>query len=107
MICRSAWRGAAGPREGMSIFSYRTADSTYLYYGLRPSGLAEAMQGRRLPDGWEFYSEEGTGSARQRVRVTITKLETRRFRLIAESAMGDGPWREEGIEHYRPLTSRE
>jgi hypothetical protein len=31
MICRSTWRVASGPREGVSIFSYRNADATYLY----------------------------------------------------------------------------
>lgn len=103
MVCRATWRVASGPREGWSIFSYSSADSTYLYHGLRPGGTVEQMRGRRLGDGWEFTSEAGAGSARQRARVTIARLDGRRFRLVAESATGDGPWKVEDTEHYVPL----
>jgi hypothetical protein len=100
MVCRSTWRVASGPREAWSIFSYRAADSTYLYYGLRPSGAVDPMRGRRVADGWEFLSESGTGATRQRARVTIARLDSMQFRLVAEVAVGDGPWTVEGTEHY-------
>lgn len=60
------------------------------------------MRGRRLPDGWEFLSETGTGPTRQAKRVTITRLAPRRFRLVASSAVGDGPWTVVDTEHYIP-----
>jgi hypothetical protein len=100
MVCRSTWRTASGPREGWSIFSYRSSDSTYLYYGLRAGGAVEPMRGRRLVDGWEFLSESGEGASRQRVRVTITRVNPKRFRLVAEAAVGDNPWTIQDTEHY-------
>ena len=103
MVCRSTWRTETGPREGVSIFSYRAADSTYLYYGLRAGGAAVMMQGRRLPDGWEFSNDEGSGAGRVRTRVTITRLNDKRFRLVAETATGDGPWTVASTDHYRPI----
>jgi hypothetical protein len=105
MVCRSTWRVASGPREGVSIFSYRNADATYLYYGLRAGGAVVMHRGRRLPDGWEFFSDEGTGATGVRSRVTITRLAEKRFRLVAELAEGDGPWKVEATEHYRPVDS--
>jgi len=102
MVCKSTWRTASGAREGWSIFSYRAADSTYLYYGLRAGGAVEPMQGKQVADGWEFTSEAGVGASRQRLRVTITRLEAQRFRLVAASAAGDGPWVVAATEHYVP-----
>ena len=106
MVCRSTWRTASGPREGWSIFSYRASDSTYLYYGLRAGGPVEPMRGRRLVDGWEFVSESGEGPRRQRARVTITRLNPKRFRLVAEAAVGDGPWTTEDTEYYVSVSPR-
>lgn len=106
MVCRSNWRVGSGMREGVSIFSFRAVDSTYLYHGFRAGGAVETLHGRRLADGWEFGSEEGVGPTRQRIRVTITRLGARRFRLVAESAVGDGPWTVEDTEHYVPAPRR-
>ncbi len=108
MICRSTWQTATGPREGMSIFSYNAVDSTYLYYGLRAGGLVEPMRGRILPNdgGWEFIAEKGTGKDRVRERVTITRIGPRRFRLVAESATGDGAWKTDGTQTYLPSTAQ-
>ncbi len=108
MICRSTWETATGPREGMSIFSFNAADSTYMYYGLRAGGLVEPMRGRSTDNGsgWEFVSEKGEGATRLRERVTITTLGAGRFRLVAESATGDGAWKIEGTQHYRPAGER-
>lgn len=106
MICRSTWNVASGQREGMSIFSYSQADSTYLYYGLRASGLVEQLRGRRTNDGWVFESTPGSGVTRLRSRVTISTVGPSRFKLVAESATGDGPWKVEGTDHYRPLSAK-
>ena len=106
MICHSRWHVPSGQREGISIFSYNEADSTYLYYGLRPGGLVEQLRGRRLKDGWVFESAAGKGDPPVRSRVTISTVAPGRFKLVAESATGDGPWQVEGTEHYRPLNPK-
>jgi len=106
MVCHSEWLAASGPREAVSIFSFSPSDSTYLYHGFRASGSVEALRGHRTADGWEFGSEAGVGATRQRSRVTITRLGARRFRLVAESAIGDGPWQVEGTETYSEAPAR-
>jgi hypothetical protein len=91
MVCRSRWRAGDGTwREGVSIFSYRTADSTYLYHGFRSGGAVETLTGRATADGWRFGAESGSGDARQRVRVTITRLADGNFHLVEATAEGDG-----------------
>jgi hypothetical protein len=100
MICHSTWQVTSGPREGVSIFSFRASDSTYLYYGLRPSGAVEHMSGQRTADGFVFTSATGEGATRQRTRVTIRATAGAGFRFVAESSVGDGPWKEEGVETY-------
>jgi hypothetical protein len=102
MVCRATWQAATGPREGVSIFSYRAADSTYLYYGIRPSGAVEALEGRGIEDGFQFTGESGSGPERVRTRVTVTRTGPRGFRFLAESSRGDGPWEVAGTEHYVP-----
>lgn len=102
MLCRSTWNTATGPREGLSIFSFNSPDSTYLYYGLGAGGAVEAMRGRPTPGGWLFTAERGTGPARQRERVTISRTSTG-FLLVAESALGDGAWKVDATVNYRAL----
>lgn len=57
----------------MSLFSYRNADSTYLYF------------------------------ERERVRVFITRLLAGRFRFIEQTARGAGMFSAGDTIHYRPL----
>lgn len=93
MVCRGRSRAATGEwREGVSIFSYRAADSTYLYHGFRSGGAVEALTGRATADGWDFGAELGDGASRQRLRVTITRLPDGGFRLVDALAAGDGPF---------------
>lgn len=84
----------------MSIFSYRAEDSTYLYYGLRAGGAVEALEGRRVPDGFQFRTPLRSEPDQERTRVTMTRIGPQRFRFVAESAVGDGPWQPKGTEHY-------
>ena len=93
VVCRSGSRASTGEwREGVSIFSYRAADSTYLYHGFRSGGAVETLTGRATADGWDFGTEVGTGVTRQRQRVTITRLPDGGFRLVDALATGDGPF---------------
>ncbi len=102
MVCRSRWSVATGPREGMSLFSYRAADSTYLYYGLRAGGAVEALEGRQVPGGFQFWTPPARGRRGERIRVTMTRVGPQRFDFVAESSLDGGPWKVEGTEHYVP-----
>ena len=105
MVCRSRSKSAATGewREGISMFSYRPADSTYLYYGLRPGGSTQTLLGRATADGegWEFGGDEGTGTARTRTLVRIARLPGGRFRFVEQSAAGDAPFAAADTVHYR------
>lgn len=110
MVCRNRSVTASGePREGMSLFSYRAADSTYLYYGLGTSGSIEVLQGRATPDGWEFQGTRGVGPepGRERVRVQIVRLAARRFRFVEQTARGSSAFSAGDTIHYRPLAPTE
>lgn len=105
MVCRSRRQTGSGPREGMSIFSYRETDSTYLYHGFRSNGEVEVLEGQPVANGWLFSHEIDMGITRQRTRVTITRLSNDHFKLVAESAEGDNPWVVEGTANYRRISS--
>lgn len=105
IVCHSSWQTTSGPREGLSIFSYRQSDATYVYQGFRPGGGVQTLHGRVAADGsgFEFWGEEGAGVDRTRTRVYITTLEDGRFRFVARTASGDSEeWSEEIVHYERP-----
>lgn len=105
VVCRSRSKSAAGEwREGLSMFSFRPADSSYVYYGLRPGGVTQQLVGRATADGagWEFQGEEGAGPARQRTLVRIARLPGGRFRFVERTALGDAAFAGADTIHYRP-----
>lgn len=101
VVCRASYLSSRGPREAMSLFSYRAADSTYLYYGLRPGGAVQTLEARILEDGrWEFHGEDGAGDARVRTRVVLTRLDPDRFRFEEQTATGAASWSDPETVHY-------
>lgn len=104
IICRSRFQVATGPREGLSIFSYRAADQKYVYQGFRAGGATQTLLGSVSADGksWEFTGDEGTGPARLRTRVRISVNGDGTFRFIEQTAKGDGAWSAEEVVMYRP-----
>ena len=92
MICRSRWRAEDGRREGLSIFSHDPSTSEYRYHGFRSGGAVIVQKGQRLPRGWLFTSDRGTGADRVQSRVTIEKTAQDRFSFLRESAKSDNPW---------------
>ena len=105
MVCRSRSMSASGAwREGLSMFSFRPADSTYVYYGLRSGGATQQLVGGPSTDGegWDFRGEEGTGPARVRTLVRIFRLPEGRFRFIEQTARGDAAFAGADTIHYRP-----
>lgn len=107
MVCRSQWHTPAGLREGMSMFSYRAEDSTYLYYGLRSGGSVAAYEGKSVPGGFDFTSSGRAGAEGVRERITIRRVTPDRFRFTAESSTGDQPWKVDADLHFRRVTSSE
>jgi hypothetical protein len=105
IVCRSRSRSASGEwRDGLSMFSYRPADSTYVYYGLRPSGATQQLVGGVSPDGatWEFTGDEARPDGRLRTLVRIARLPNGRFRFVEQTARGDSPFTTADTIHYRP-----
>jgi hypothetical protein len=92
MICRSSWKTEAGRREGLSIFSYDPSSDEYRYHGFRAGGSVVTHRGQRLPKGWLFTSDRGTGDDRLQSRVTIERTAEDRFSFLSESAKGDKSW---------------
>ena len=86
------------------MFSYRPTDSTYVYYGLRPSGATQQLVGRVTADGegWEFTGDETTLGGRIRTIVRIARLPNGRFRFVEQTARGDSPFTTADTIHYRP-----
>lgn len=104
MVCRSRSKSASGEwRDGLSMFSYRTADSSYVYYGLRPGGASQMLLGKATDDGqgWEFSGEEGVLANRMRTLVRIAQLPGGRFRLVEQTARGEAPFAAADTVHYR------
>ena len=105
IVCRSRSKSASGEwREGLSMFSYRPTDSTYAYYGLRPSGTTQQLVGRVTSDGaaWEFTGDETRLDGRLRTLVRIARLPNGRFRFVEQTARGDSPFTTADTIHYRP-----
>jgi hypothetical protein len=92
MICRSSWKTDTGRREGLSIFSYDPSSKEYRYHGFRSGGAVVSQKGQRLPKGWLFTSDLGSGDDRVRNRVTIEKLTEDRYSFLSESAKGETSW---------------
>jgi hypothetical protein len=92
MICRSSWKTEAGRREGLSIFSYDPSSNEYRYHGFRAGGAVVTHKGQRLPQGWLFMSDRGSGDDRIQSRVIIERTAEGRFGFLSESAKGDKPW---------------
>ena len=103
MVCRSKWMATAGPREGLSIFSFESSTGEYLYHGFRAGGAVVTQRGRRTQNGWVFGSDRGLGADRVRTRVTIESSLERGFTFLSETAQGDGPWSEAGRAVYQRL----
>ncbi len=102
MVCRVRWIGATGPREGWSIFSFSTKDSTYTYHGFRAGGSVVVHQGREEGGVWRFFGEQGAGATLTRTRVTITPQPDGAFVFLQETASATGPWKaDEEVRYVR------
>lgn len=92
MVCKSRWNTSSGPREGLSVFSYDSANEEYVYNGFRAGGSHVIQRGSEQGGRWQFRSERGNGADRLRSRVTIEPND-RGFTLLSETSKGDEPFR--------------
>lgn len=104
MVCRTYWQSPTGPREGLSVISYDAASGEYHYHGFRSGGAVVNQRGRPKGAGWQFTSERGDGPGRVQTRVTIEPAAEGSFRLLEESATGDGPWTAGGQVLYKRVS---
>ena len=100
MVCRSRWKTATGPREGMSIFSYDAAAREYVYNGLRAGGTYVTLRGTEENGRWVLHSESGKGAERSRSRVTIEPNQQGGFNFLSEASTGDEPYKEQAKFAY-------
>lgn len=102
MVCRSRWQAANGPREALGVYSYDQPTGEYLYHGFGAGGAVIKERVQRLPKGWLFTSERGTGVERVRTRETLEETAEGRFSAIRETAKSEGPWVfERRVEYLR------
>ena len=102
IVCRSRVQTANGPRESLGVYSYDESIGEYLYHGFGASGTVFIERGQRVPSGFHFTSERGTGANRVRTRFTIVDAEQGRVNTVSETAKADGPWVvEERLEYLR------
>jgi hypothetical protein len=92
IVCRSREQTANGPREHLGVYSYDESKGEYLYHGFGASGSILIERGQRVPSGFHFTSERGTGLNRVRTRFTILEAEQGRVNTVSETAKADGPW---------------
>ena len=100
MVCRSRWRTATGPREGMSIFSYDATTREYVYNGFRAGGTYVTLRGTEENGRWVLQSESGKGAERVRNRVTIEPNRQGGFNFLSEASTDDAPWKEQAEIAY-------
>jgi hypothetical protein len=94
MVCRPRWDRPAGASEDLSVYSYDAATGAYVVHGFKANGQFAADRGERVPRGFRFASDLGTGAHRVRERLTLEEEEgaAGRVTVVSETARGDGPW---------------
>jgi hypothetical protein len=102
IVCRARLQTADGPRETLGVYSYDQTRAEYLYHGFGARGSVTIERGQRIPKGFHFTSERGTGSDRVRTRFTIEEGTQGRVNTVSETAKAEGPWIvEEKLEYLR------
>lgn len=102
IVCRARYQTANGFRESLGVYSFDQTSSEYLYHGFGARGGVMIERGRRIPKGFHFTSERGTGADRVRTRFTIEEGPQGRVNTVSETAKADGPWVvEEKLEYLR------
>jgi hypothetical protein len=85
----------------MSVFSFDAKAGQYVYTGFRTGGALVVHYGEEHDGRWLFTSDEGSGAARVRTRVTIEANKDRGFEFSSEQSIGEGPWSRPSRVTYR------
>lgn len=102
IVCRARNETANGPVESLGVYSYDKTAGEYLYHGFGSRGGVSTERGQRIPNGFHFTSERGTGADRVRTRFTIVEAAQGRVNTVSETAKADGPWvLDERLEYLR------
>jgi hypothetical protein len=100
MVCKPRWQSGGKVLEGLGVYSYDEKSGEYLAHGFKPPGRVSAERGQRIPSGFRFMSESGTGADRLRNRHTLEEGSAGRVTGTSETAKGDGPWVVEDKTEY-------
>ena len=93
---------ASGARETLGTYSYDPTSGEYLAHSFGASGGVITERGQRIPKGFVFRSERGTGADKVQVRFTIEEAAQGRVNTVTETATAGGPWVvEERLEYLR------
>ncbi|MEO6363868.1 MAG: hypothetical protein ABIO71_11605, partial [Caldimonas sp.] len=92
IVCKTRKQTATGPRETLGVYSYDEAKGEYVAFTFSVRGAVIIERGQRIPSGFHFTSENGTGADRVRTRFTIVEAAGGRVNTVVESAKGEGPW---------------
>ena len=92
IVCRASVQTAEGPRESLGVYSYDETKGEFVYHGFGSRGTVYIERGQRIPGGFRFMSERGTGADRVRTRFTIVEAAEGLVNTVSETAKPDGSW---------------
>lgn len=92
IVCTPRWQSANGAFNGLAVYSYDENSGEYLSHAFKPFGRVATQRGQRIPRGFRFMNERGTGVDRVRERYTLEEDVGGRVSTVLETAKGDGPW---------------
>lgn len=92
IVCTPRWQLANGAFSGLAVYSYDEKSGEYLSHAFKPFGRVATQKGERIPRGFRFMNERGTGADRVRERYTLEEGSEGRVHTVLETAKGDGPW---------------
>jgi hypothetical protein len=92
IVCRASRKVAGEIHETISFYSYDETSREYVYHWFGREGDIFVERGQRIPNGFQFSSEEGSGTDKVRSRFKITEAEGGRVHTVEEKSKAGGPW---------------
>jgi hypothetical protein len=100
IVCRTSVKVAGETHASIAYYSYDEPAREYVYHWFGRLGGLYVERGHRIPNGFQFFSEEGTGAGKIRTRFTITEAAEGRVHTVNEKSKVDGPWVVEKTTDY-------
>ncbi|MDP1587018.1 MAG: hypothetical protein Q8M07_04715, partial [Prosthecobacter sp.] len=92
IVCRARRQASDGMREALGVYSYDEARREYVYHGFGSRGDLSFEHGQRIPNGFQFFSENGEGFQRSQARFTIVESVNGKVNTLLEETKAGGPW---------------